>query len=42
MADENNIDIEGMPIINPKDDRNEELRKLYGDVFLKSASVEGQ
>ncbi|MEI7471056.1 MAG: NADP-dependent malic enzyme [Chitinophagaceae bacterium] len=41
MAEENNIDIEGMPIINPKDDKNEALRKLYGDLFFEKRQRRG-
>ena len=34
MAAENGIDIEGMPIINPKDEKNEAFRKKYGEIFF--------
>jgi len=34
IAAENKIDIEGMPIINPKDDSHEQLRQQFGDIFF--------
>ena len=33
IAAENSIEIEGMPIINPKDDRHEEMRKQFGELY---------
>ncbi|MEY2917312.1 MAG: hypothetical protein RIS73_1026 [Bacteroidota bacterium] len=41
LAEENGIDLEGMPIINPKDDKNEELRKQYGDLFFAKRQRRG-
>jgi malate dehydrogenase (oxaloacetate-decarboxylating)(NADP+) len=34
LALDNGIDLEGMPILNPKDDKHEDLRKQYGDAFF--------
>ncbi len=41
IAEENGIDLEGMPIMNPKDDKNEELRKKYGDMFFEKRHRKG-
>lgn len=41
LAEENGIDLEGMPIINPQDDANEDLRKLYGDQFFNKRHRKG-
>ncbi len=41
LAEENGIDLEGMPIINPQDETNEELRKLYGDQFFNTRHRKG-
>jgi len=41
MAEDNGIDLEGMPIINPKDDRNEEQRKKFGDIFFDKRHRKG-
>jgi len=41
IAEENGIDLEGMPIINPKDDKNEELRKKFGDIFFNKRHRKG-
>ncbi|MFM2327717.1 MAG: hypothetical protein RIR31_1919 [Bacteroidota bacterium] len=41
LAEENGIDLEGMPIINPKDDKNEDLRKQYGDLFFAKRQRRG-
>lgn len=41
IAAENGIDLEGMPIINPKDDKYEEQRKLYGDIFFNKRHRKG-
>jgi malate dehydrogenase (oxaloacetate-decarboxylating)(NADP+) len=41
LAEENGIDLEGMPIINPKDDANEDLRKQYGDLFFAKRQRRG-
>ena len=34
IAGDNGIDLEGMPIVNPKDEKYDELRKQYGDLFF--------
>ncbi len=34
IADANGIDLDGMPIINPKDEKNDAVRKEYGDLFF--------
>ncbi len=34
IASDNGIDLEGMPIVNPKDEKYDELRKQYGDLFF--------
>ncbi len=41
LAHENGIDLEGMPIMNPKDDKFENLRKLYGDMFFNKRHRKG-
>jgi len=41
IALDNGIDLDGIPIINPKDDKNEELRKLYGDIFFAKRQRKG-
>ncbi len=41
IADENGIDLEGMPIMNPKDDKHEDLRKQYGDQFFNKRQRKG-
>ncbi len=41
LAEDNGIDLEGMPIINPKDDKNEEQRKQYGDLFFAKRQRRG-
>lgn len=41
IAEENGIDLEGMPIINPKDDKFEEHRKKYGDLFFNKRHRKG-
>ncbi len=41
IADENGIDLEGMPIMNPADDKHEELRKLYGDLYFEKRHRKG-
>ncbi len=41
LALDNGIDLEGMPIINPKDDKHEELRKQYGDNFFAKRQRRG-
>lgn len=41
IAEENNIDIEGLPIIDPQSDDQEEKRKEYGDIFFKKRQRRG-
>jgi len=41
LAQENSIDIEDMPIINPADDEHEELRKEFAEVFFKKRQRKG-
>ena len=41
IALENSIDLDGMPIINPKDDENEELRKQFGELFFAKRHRKG-
>ncbi|HNU87502.1 MAG TPA: NADP-dependent malic enzyme [Ferruginibacter sp.] len=41
IAEENGIDLEGMPIINPKDDKHEDLRKKFGDLFFDKRHRKG-
>lgn len=41
LAEENGIDLEGMPIINPAEDQHEELRKKYGDQFFEKRQRKG-
>ncbi len=41
IAEENGIDLYGMPIINPTDDKHEELRKQYGEMFFNKRHRKG-
>lgn len=41
IAEENGIDLEGMPIMNPADDQHEDLRKNYGDQFFEKRQRKG-
>jgi len=41
MAEENGIDLEGMPIISPADDKHEEVRKKFGDLFFEKRHRKG-
>ncbi|MGC4103254.1 NADP-dependent malic enzyme [Ferruginibacter sp.] len=41
LALDNAVDIEGMPIINPKDDAYEEWRKKMGDIFFEKRQRRG-
>ena len=41
MAAENGIDLEGMPIINPKDEKTEEQRKRFGEIFFAKRQRRG-
>ena len=41
IAAENNIDLEGIPIIDPKSDEAEEKRALYGNLFFAKRQRKG-
>ncbi|MBS1512552.1 MAG: NADP-dependent malic enzyme [Bacteroidetes bacterium] len=41
LAADNGIDLEGMPVINPKDDSQEELRKKMGELFFQKRQRRG-
>jgi malate dehydrogenase (oxaloacetate-decarboxylating)(NADP+) len=41
IALDNNIDVDEMPIIDPRDDENEEKRKKFGDIFFKKRQRKG-
>ena len=41
LAAANSIDLEGMPIINPKDDDTEDMRKRFGDLFFEKRQRRG-
>lgn len=41
IAEANSVDIDDMPIINPKDDEHEELRKEFGEIFFAKRQRKG-
>jgi malate dehydrogenase (oxaloacetate-decarboxylating)(NADP+) len=41
IADENSIEVEGLPIIDPKSDEQEEKRNKYADLFLAKRGRRG-
>jgi malate dehydrogenase (oxaloacetate-decarboxylating)(NADP+) len=41
LAEDNGLDLEGMPIIDPKADENEDLRKKYGELFFAKRQRRG-
>jgi malate dehydrogenase (oxaloacetate-decarboxylating)(NADP+) len=41
IALQNNIDIDEMPIIDPRDDENEDKRKKFGELFFKKRQRKG-
>ena len=41
IAKENGIDLDDMPIVNPKDEALEETRRLYGDMFFEKRKRKG-
>jgi len=41
IAADNSVDLEGMPIINPKEDDTEEMRKSFGEIFFEKRHRKG-
>ncbi len=41
LAEENNINLEGIPIINPQDEEENEKREVYGEMFFKLRQRKG-
>ena len=41
IAEDNAVDLEGMPIINPQDDDTEEMRKSFGEIFFEKRQRKG-
>ena len=41
IAEDNSVDLDGMPIINPKDDDTEEMRKSFGEIFFEKRQRKG-
>ncbi len=41
IAEDNAVDLEGMPIINPQDDDTEEMRKSFGEIFFEKRKRKG-
>ncbi len=41
IAEANGISLEGIPVINPKDDAHEEIRKKFGDIFFAKRQRKG-
>jgi malate dehydrogenase (oxaloacetate-decarboxylating)(NADP+) len=41
LAAENNIDLEDMPIVNPKDEAQDEIRKQFGELFFQKRQRKG-
>lgn len=41
LAIANSIDLDGMPIINPKNDETDEMRKHYGEIFFAKRQRRG-
>lgn len=41
LAAENSIDLEGIPVIDPKDNKHEEIRKEFADIFFKKRQRRG-
>ena len=41
LAAENKIDLEGIPVINPKSDDNRDLRHEFGDIFYQKRQRKG-
>jgi malate dehydrogenase (oxaloacetate-decarboxylating)(NADP+) len=41
IAEDNSVDLEGIPIINPKEDDTEEMRKSFGEIFFEKRKRKG-
>jgi malate dehydrogenase (oxaloacetate-decarboxylating)(NADP+) len=41
IAEDNAVDLEGMPIINPQDDDTEVMRKSFGEIFFEKRQRKG-
>lgn len=41
IAAANGIDLDGIPILNPKDDKHDELRKQFGEIYFKKRQRRG-
>jgi malate dehydrogenase (oxaloacetate-decarboxylating)(NADP+) len=41
IAEANGISLEGIPVVNPKDDRHEDTRKKFGDLFFTKRQRKG-
>lgn len=41
LAADNGLDIEGMPILNPKDEEHDEMRKTFGELFYEKRNRKG-
>ena len=41
IAEENNIDLEGIPVVNHKGDEQDETRKKFGELFFKKRQRKG-
>jgi malate dehydrogenase (oxaloacetate-decarboxylating)(NADP+) len=41
IAKENGIDLDDMPIVNPKDEQHDETRKQYGEIFFEKRQRKG-
>jgi malate dehydrogenase (oxaloacetate-decarboxylating)(NADP+) len=41
IAEANGISLEGIPVINPKDDQHEEIRKKFGEIFFAKRQRKG-
>jgi malate dehydrogenase (oxaloacetate-decarboxylating)(NADP+) len=41
IAEANGISLEGIPVVNPKDDEHEEVRKKFGEIFFAKRQRKG-
>lgn len=41
IAADNGLDLDGMPILNPQDEKHDELRKQYGEIFFAKRQRRG-